>query len=92
MVGASFVGLVAIIITLVGLIQSFGATKVKIGGILIILSASAVATGTIWYAVERATNAVIDDYKFGYSIIIGWVTVPLAIIAGSMQLTAANRN
>ncbi|NP_001161518.1 claudin-like protein isoform X1 [Saccoglossus kowalevskii] len=94
MIAACIVALLAIILAIVGFIQEIGNTKIKIAGVLIILTASAVATATIWYAIEKATyyDDLNLDYDFGYSIIIGWVSVPLAIVAGSMLLATYSRH
>lgn len=92
MIVAGLVSVVAVLLALVGFVQAFGSTKIKVGGVLMILSASAAATATIWFAIEEAAERDGTDYEFGYSIIVGWVSVPLAVIGGCLLLTTYSRH
>ncbi|XP_070548034.1 claudin-11-like [Ptychodera flava] len=56
-------------------------------GIIFVFTGLLVAGGTIWYAIEKSKeyDGIVDkNFSFGYSLIIGWVSVPLALIGGCM--------
>ncbi|XP_070548179.1 claudin-11-like [Ptychodera flava] len=56
-------------------------------GIIFVFSGLLVAGGTVWYAIEKSKEydgIAHKNYSFGYSLKIGWVSVPLALIGGCL--------
>ncbi|XP_070567132.1 peripheral myelin protein 22-like [Ptychodera flava] len=57
---------------------------VKVSAGLIIGTAVLVLLGTISFAVYKVINTLL--YSFGYSIILAWMSVPIAIVGGVLIL------
>ncbi|XP_070548028.1 claudin-10-like [Ptychodera flava] len=57
-----------------------------INGLIFCVTGLLVLTGTSVYAGEtnKEYSDVVIDYSFGYSIILGWVSIPVGVIAAAM--------
>ncbi|XP_077985189.1 peripheral myelin protein 22-like [Glandiceps talaboti] len=76
-VGALILGLYAVIRETVNKAKIVSGCAIALTGLLVLF-------GTLWYDLKTQKEATGLDYKYGYSIILGWIAIPLAIGGGGV--------
>ncbi|XP_077977490.1 uncharacterized protein LOC144433053 [Glandiceps talaboti] len=76
----------ALVVAVLAYLEKLSKAWMKAAAGTIIATAVLVLIGTIWYAVEFKPN---DYTSFGYSIILAWLSVPLALTGGCLFIFVA---
>ncbi|XP_077985791.1 lens fiber membrane intrinsic protein-like [Glandiceps talaboti] len=76
-VGALILGVYAVITNTVNKVRIVSGCFIALTGIFVLI-------GTLWYGLKTMIDDHDLDYKFGYSIILGWVSIPLAVVGGGV--------
>ncbi|XP_070536039.1 claudin-1-like [Ptychodera flava] len=87
MIIACIVGIANLILAFVAYARKADPVWVQMAGLTLCLTVGSVLTATLWYGAEVEQYSRMSDtaaFKFGYSIILAWVSIPLVVIGGAL--------
>ncbi|XP_077985188.1 claudin-1-like [Glandiceps talaboti] len=75
--GALILGLYTVIMKTMNKAKIVSGCAIALAGIFVVI-------GTLWYGLESQSEVKGPYFKFGYSIILGWISIPFAIFGGGV--------